>query len=114
MSAAFRPPSGAPTRGSAVGSRGRNEGTTFYARRARSVRPHDRRAGTVGDMSSRMQTRRQRRLLALVLAAAAVGLMIMEPFPKGKVLLSLTSSHGVDAGDIPAVALLLLAAVLAI
>jgi len=60
-------------------------------------------------MSSRLQTRRRRRLLALVLAAVAVGLVVLEPFPKGKVLLSLTSTHGVDAGDLPAVALLLVA-----
>jgi hypothetical protein len=60
-------------------------------------------------MSSRLQTRRRRRLLALVLAAVAVGLVVLEPFPKGKVLLSLTPTHGVDAGDLPAVALLLVA-----
>ena len=65
-------------------------------------------------MSSRMQTRRWSRLLALVLAAVAVGLVIVEPFPKGEVLLSLTSTHGVDTGDIPALALLLVAVSLAI
>jgi hypothetical protein len=47
--------------------------------------------------------------LALVLAAVAVGLVALEPFPKGEVLLSLTSTHGIDAGDLPAFALLLLA-----
>jgi hypothetical protein len=52
--------------------------------------------------------------LGLVLAAVAVGLVVVEPFPKGKVLLSLTSTHGVDAGDLPALAMLLLAVVLAI
>ena len=52
--------------------------------------------------------------LALVLAAVAVGLVVVEPFPKGKVLLSLTSTHGVDAGDLPALAMLLVAVVLAI
>jgi hypothetical protein len=60
-------------------------------------------------MSSRLQTRRRRRLLALVLAAVAAGLVVVEPFPKGMVLLSLTSRHGVDAGDVPAVVLLLVA-----
>jgi hypothetical protein len=55
-------------------------------------------------MSSRMQTRRRRRLLALVLAAVAVGLVVVEPFPKGNVLLSLTSTHGVDGGDLSAFA----------
>jgi hypothetical protein len=52
--------------------------------------------------------------LALVLAALAVGLVVVEPFPKGKVLLSLTSTHGVDAGDLPAFVLLLVAVGLAI
>jgi hypothetical protein len=65
-------------------------------------------------MSSRVQTRRRRRLLAVVLAAVAVGLVVMEPFPKGVVLLSFSPTHGVDAGDLPAVAVLLLAAGLAI
>ena len=65
-------------------------------------------------MSRPMQTRRRHRLQALVFAAVAVGLVVLEPFPKGKVLLSLTESHGVDVGDLPAVALLLIAACLAI
>ena len=65
-------------------------------------------------MSSRMETRRRRRVLALMLAAVAVGLVVVEPFPKGKVLFSLTSTHGVDAGDLPAFALLLIAVGLAI
>jgi hypothetical protein len=52
--------------------------------------------------------------LALVLAVVAVGLVVVEPFPKGKVLLSLTSTHGVDAGDIPALAMLVVAAYLVI
>jgi hypothetical protein len=51
--------------------------------------------------------RGRRRLLALVLAAVAVGLVIVEPFPKGTVLFSLTATHGVDAGDLTAVAVLL-------
>jgi hypothetical protein len=61
-----------------------------------------------------MQSRRRCRLLALVLAAVAVALVVVEPFPKGKVLLSLTATHGVDAGDLPAVALLLVAVGLAV
>ena len=52
--------------------------------------------------------------LALALAAVAVGLVVVEPFPKGKVLFSLTSTHGVDTGDLPALAMLLVAVVLAI
>jgi hypothetical protein len=61
-----------------------------------------------------MRTRRRRSVLALVLAAVAVGLVVVEPFPKGKVLLSLTSTHGVDTGDIPALVMLLVAVGLAI
>ena len=61
-----------------------------------------------------MLTRRRRRLVALVLVAVAAGLVVVEPFPKGTVLLSLTSSHGVDAGDLPALALLLVAVSLAV
>ena len=58
--------------------------------------------------------RRRRRLQALALAAVAVGLVIIEPFPKGEVLVSLTPTHGVDVGDLPAIALLLIAACLVI
>jgi hypothetical protein len=49
-----------------------------------------------------------------VLAAVAIGLVIVEPFPKGEVLVSLTATRGVDVGDLPAVALLLVAVWLAI
>jgi hypothetical protein len=59
-------------------------------------------------------TRRWRRLLAVALAAVAIGLVVLEPFPKGKVLLSLTDTHGIDTGDIPALAMLLVAAALAV
>ena len=65
-------------------------------------------------MSSRTQIRRRRSVLALVLATVAVGLVVVEPFPKGMVLLSLTSTHGVDVGDLPALAILLVAVGLAI
>ena len=65
-------------------------------------------------MSSHVQTHRRRRGIALVLAAVAVGLVVVEPFPKGKVLLSLTSTHSIDTGDIPALAMLLVAAHLVI
>jgi hypothetical protein len=64
-------------------------------------------------MSSRTRTRR-RRLQVLVLAAVVVGLVVVEPFPKGIVLLSLTHTHGVDVGDLPALVLLLVAGGLAI
>ena len=63
---------------------------------------------------SRPTQRRRRRLQALTLAAVAIGLVIVEPFPKGAVLVSLTPTHGVDVGDLPAAALLLVATCLAI
>jgi hypothetical protein len=65
-------------------------------------------------MSRPTPTRRRRRLLELVLAAVAIVLLVVEPFPKGDVLLSLTHMHGVDTGDIPALAMLLVAACLAV
>ena len=58
--------------------------------------------------------RRHRRLLALALAVLAVVLVVVEPFPKGEVLVSLTQSHGIDAGDLPSLALLVVAGWLAI
>ena len=63
---------------------------------------------------SRPTRPRNRRLQALVLAAVAIGLVIVEPFPEGAVLVSLTPTHGLAVGDLPAVALLLVAACLAI
>jgi hypothetical protein len=72
-------------------------------------------AVTVDGMLSRStRTRGRRRVLALVLAVVAIGLVVVEPFPKGAVLLSLTPTHGVDTGDIPALAMLLVAAALAV
>ena len=56
-----------------------------------------------------VQSRRGRIALAVVLVAAAA-IVVLEPLPHGPVLLTLTSDHGVDTGDLPAVALLLLAA----
>jgi hypothetical protein len=58
--------------------------------------------------------RRRRLLVALLLVALAVVIVIAEPFPKGDVLLKLTHNHGVDVGDLPALALLLVAALLVI
>jgi len=49
-----------------------------------------------------------------LLVALAVVIVVAEPFPKGDVLLKLTHNHGVDVGDLPALALLLIAALLAI
>jgi hypothetical protein len=64
-------------------------------------------------MSRPIQTGR-RRLQALVLAVVAIVLVVVEPFPKGIVLVTLTPTHGIDLGDIPALGLLLVAACLAI
>ena len=36
-----------------------------------------------------------------MLAVLAVVFVVAGPFPKGAVLVSLTESHGVDAGDLP-------------
>jgi len=60
-------------------------------------------------------TRRAWRLAAaLVLVVVATVMVLVEPFPQGAVLVSLTRTHGVDAGDLPAVGLYLLAGVLAL
>jgi hypothetical protein len=48
------------------------------------------------------------------MVALAVEMVVAEPFPKGDVLFTLTHNHGVDVGDLPALALLLVAALLAI
>jgi hypothetical protein len=59
-------------------------------------------------------TKRRRRLQALTLAAVAIGLVIVEPFPKERSWCRSLLTHGVDVGDLPAIALLLVAACLAI
>jgi hypothetical protein len=50
-----------------------------------------------------------RRTLALTLVVVAVAMIVVEPFPHGRVLLALTATHGVEVGDLPAVGLLLVA-----
>ena len=57
--------------------------------------------------------RARRRLLALAMVTVAACMLAAEPFPKGAVLFTLTTSHGVDAGDLPALVLLLVAGWLA-
>ena len=57
-----------------------------------------------------VQARPAQIVLAVVLVVAAAAIMVLEPLPHGPVLLTLTREHGVDTGDLPAVALLLLAA----
>jgi hypothetical protein len=64
-------------------------------------------------MTTAQSARARRRLLALALVTVAACFLVAEPFPKGAVLFSLTESHGVDAGDLPALVLLLVAGWLA-
>ena len=54
-------------------------------------------------------SRSGRVVLAVVLAVVATAVVVLEPLPLGPVLLTLTREHGVDAGDLPAVALYLVA-----
>lgn len=57
---------------------------------------------------------RQRRILAFLLVVLAIGLVVVEAIPNGVVLVTLTATHGVHAGDLPVLALLLAAGWLAI
>jgi len=69
-------------------------------------------------VSTRATQRRTRRVaglaVGLVLVVIATGMVIIEPFPHGATLLALTHEHGIDAGDVPAIALYLVAALLAL
>ena len=56
----------------------------------------------------------QRKILAFVLVVLAIGLVVVEAIPNGVVLVTLTATHGVHAGDLPVLALLLAACLLAI
>jgi hypothetical protein len=56
----------------------------------------------------------QRRILAFVLVVLAIGLVVVDAIPSGVVLLSLTATHGIHAGDLPLLALLVVASYLAI
>jgi hypothetical protein len=56
----------------------------------------------------------QRRILAFLLVVLAIGLVAANAIPNGAVLLSLTATHGIHAGDLPVLALLLAAGWLAI
>ena len=64
-------------------------------------------------MTTPQSTQSRRRILALALVTVAACMLVAEPFPKGAVLVSLTASHGVDAGDLPALGLLFVAGWLA-
>ena len=56
----------------------------------------------------------QRKLLAFLLVVLAIGLVVVGAIPNGVVLVTLTATHGVHAGDLPVLALLLGAGWLAI
>jgi hypothetical protein len=56
----------------------------------------------------------RRRIIAVPLVAVAIVAIVIEPFPHGVTLLSITGSHGIEAGDLPAVLLLLVAGWLAV
>jgi hypothetical protein len=47
------------------------------------------------------------------MVTVAACMLVAEPFPKGAVLVSLTATHGVHAGDLPVLGLLLVAGWLA-
>jgi hypothetical protein len=64
------------------------------------------------EIPSRCST--QRRILAFLLVVLAIGLVVVGAIPNGVVLVTLTASHGVHAGDLPVLALLLAAGWLAI
>jgi len=51
--------------------------------------------------------------LVAVLLAQALAIVIAEPWPEGRVLLVLSPAHGVAMGDMPAVALVLVAVAVA-
>ena len=69
-------------------------------------------------MTKRATQRRTRRPAGLavgfVLVVTATAMVIIEPFPHGATLVALTHEHGIEAGDVPAIALYLVAALLAL
>ena len=52
--------------------------------------------------------------VAAVLVVVATAMVILEPFPSGAVLVTLTRTHGIDVDDLPAVALFLVAGEIAL
>jgi hypothetical protein len=52
-------------------------------------------------------------VIALVLVTVAVCGIVFESVGKGSVLLAITGKHGIDTGDLPFIALLLIATWLA-
>jgi hypothetical protein len=56
----------------------------------------------------------QRKILAFVLVVLAIGQVVLQAIPNGVMLLTVTATHGVHAGDLPVLALLLAASWLAV
>ncbi|MGH2814221.1 MAG: hypothetical protein ACRDLC_03590 [Actinomycetota bacterium] len=44
-----------------------------------------------------------------MLVVVATAMVVLEPFPNGAVLVTLTRTHGIDVGDLPAIVLYLVA-----
>jgi hypothetical protein len=69
-------------------------------------------------VTKRATQRRTRRpaglAIGFVLVVIATAMVIIAPFPHGATLLVLTHEHGIEAGDVPAIALYLVAALLAL
>ena len=59
-------------------------------------------------------SRSARYTVAAVPVVVATAMVILEPFPNGGVLVMLTRTHGIDVGDLPAIALYLVAGVIAL
>jgi hypothetical protein len=53
----------------------------------------------------RIYRRHLRLVVALFALAVAIAMVVVEPFPRSRILLTVTKQHGVDAGDLPAIAL---------
>jgi hypothetical protein len=58
--------------------------------------------------------RLRRRVVAVAILAVALAALVVEPFSSHIVLLSITQTHGIEAGDVPAILLLLVATWLAV
>jgi hypothetical protein len=50
------------------------------------------------------------KIVSCTLVVLAIVAIVVEPFGKGPILVSITKEHGIDVGDIPAIVLLLAAA----
>jgi hypothetical protein len=104
-------PEGVPGREDAEGHGGQGgrqqQQRDGLGKRARPPRAYP---GTGSARIAAMRTPRTGRIaLAAVLVVVATAIVVLEPLPHGSVSLTLTTDHGVDTGDLPGVALLLVA-----